>query len=308
MAYKLPLYIALPGKHIRKCLNEVLIIKAMPAFKKEIWDPPYCTIIGGAMYWLIISNMVLVGTIALATWLRVYLTLSFDFGRFDYKIWIMAILIPCGFYIPMWDSFGADGFWCYTSQENYTIPLILMGVNLLVLSSSSYFYIGLLGKIKSIELSKMGENRSAKVAQKIIAYLFIFLCQWIPALVYFIPSAFGYHETWTYYIIVFSLPLGGILNGIQYMVNEGWYDKVNRISELPNRGGSPTIIGNYDSSKQTSHQSPPSIYTLDERKVRPSGDEYDPEMTYNDDDDFENIDLEEIMEIAKASLKISIKK
>ncbi|CAG8487649.1 8972_t:CDS:2 [Diversispora eburnea] len=218
MAYKIPFYMALH-----------------PLAATDNWSEPYCSIIAGGFFFWTIFNILTVGMSALVSWLIVCKKAQLNFGTYDYKIFI----------IP---------FTCYTSDQYTTVPAILLIVDILVLTLSLCCYINILNEIKTSELCNRN-GHLIKAYRKILGYIVMYIVQWTPLMIYVIADVLNQERLWLYFFTVSFISMGGILNMVQYILNEGWKDKPDLLYEISRRGISQSI---------KSHEIETSLEVIDE--------------------------------------------
>ncbi|CAG8603201.1 10209_t:CDS:2 [Gigaspora margarita] len=211
MALRVPFYIAMSGRP---------------------WPDGDCQLIGGITFFLVSCNMLLVGSLAMLTFLRICRRLCIDLGRCDYKLF--AFVISLSFVLTMVGipSFGASKYWCFTNQINHIIPYTTLALNFSILVIIVFCYAMTLREINSIQFRKDHKCKfdtgtkhkkiEPIVVRKIIGYVLIFVIQWTPAMIYVFCQTIGYDQMWIYLVTEATVNLGGIGNMIQYIINEGW--------------------------------------------------------------------------------------
>ncbi|CAI2178154.1 10512_t:CDS:2 [Funneliformis geosporum] len=205
MAQKLPFYVAL-------------------SVNKQLWHGHSCEILAASFYYFAISNMLLVGSLSVLSYFRVCKTIYYELGLFDYKLFLLPIVLPVVMTIPAWKHFGANGYWCYANRASSFIPLSLFYVAIVILSTSLFCYIGI-----SYTINVARRNADSELFlhayKKIVGYLFIYIIQWTPVMIYVLVDNYQHRPMWEYVICFISLPLGGMLNAYRYISNEGWRTK-----------------------------------------------------------------------------------
>ncbi|CAJ0827935.1 7112_t:CDS:10 [Entrophospora sp. SA101] len=202
-----------------------LPISIHPAIFVENWPEPYCSIISGGFFFVTVTNIFMVGVIALMSWLVVCVGIQQpNYGRFDYKLFIVPIGSAICSTIVARPTFRSDEFWCYTSDEFTTIPKFLLAIDFIILVLTLFCYVSIIVRINSAELNNT--NRSFLIAsRKIVGYLTMYIIQWTPLMSYVIADILDQEYASVFFISVNFIAFGGILNMIQYVINEGWVNE-----------------------------------------------------------------------------------
>ncbi|KAF0364799.1 putative g-protein coupled receptor 21 [Gigaspora margarita] len=229
MALRVPFYIAMSDFFLF-CIHVLNL--GFPLFQGRPWPDGDCQLIGGITFFLVSCNMLLVGSLAMLTFLRICRRLCIDLGRCDYKLF--AFVISLSFVLTMVGipSFGASKYWCFTNQINHIIPYTTLALNFSILVIIVFCYAMTLREINSIQFRKDHKCKfdtgtkhkkiEPIVVRKIIGYVLIFVIQWTPAMIYVFCQTIGYDQMWIYLVTEATVNLGGIGNMIQYIINEGW--------------------------------------------------------------------------------------
>jgi len=236
MAHKLPFYVALSDLAIYIVLTINLYY---PAVNKQLWDDYSCKLVAASFYYFAISNMFLVGSLSVLSYFRVCRTVYYELGWLDYKLFLFPIVLPAVITAPAWRYFGSDGYWCYTNRTSSFIPLSLLYIAIVVLSTSLICYIGITYKINVARRTTDSEV-FLHAYKKIVGYLFIYIIQWTPVMVYVIADNHQHTQMWGYVICFISLPLGGMLNAYRYICNEGWWTK-KEVTEVISDNSANTV-------------------------------------------------------------------
>ncbi|CAG8621039.1 12931_t:CDS:2 [Rhizophagus irregularis] len=204
------------------------------ATKEEdiLWPSPYCEILGFFNTAFTLLNMLLVGSLSITTWLRVVQEYYFSWGRYDYKVWSPICLIS--FIIPLISvhDFGSQVYWCGINEyDNSLISTFLLVTILLTLITIVFCYMHVLKLIHNVREDSPIENSEAdiqrhnniekKILKKVMAYILVFIFQYIPLLLSDIFKLLKIN-----YIILLNalslsaISIGGISNLIQYIRNE----------------------------------------------------------------------------------------
>ncbi|CAG8478714.1 2421_t:CDS:2 [Dentiscutata erythropus] len=204
MALRVPFYIAMSGRP---------------------WPTDDCRLIGGVTFFFISCNMILVGSLAMLTFLRICRKWYIDLGKCDYKLFAFLISLSFVFTMAGISSFGPSKYCLIT-------PIITLALNFSILAIVVFCYAKTLRELNSIQLKKDYKSRfdtlskhkkiEPIVVRKIIGYVLIFIIQWTPAMIYVFCQIIGYDEMWIYLVTDATVNLGGIGNMIQYIINEGW--------------------------------------------------------------------------------------
>ncbi|CAI2184439.1 10513_t:CDS:2, partial [Funneliformis geosporum] len=114
-----------------------------------------------------------------------------------------------------WPSFGGDGYWCFQNRETKFIPLALLYADILILMTSLFCYIGIVHDINVSRFRNDQEN-FCTANKKIVGYLFTYILQWTPVMIYIIADIEQQANMWVFSICITSLPIGGILKTNQW--------------------------------------------------------------------------------------------
>ncbi|GBC06480.1 hypothetical protein RclHR1_06870011 [Rhizophagus clarus] len=251
MSHKLPFYMA---------FSEFLIYTALiinlyyPAINDRQWPEQSCKIMGLMFYFFAIFNMILVGSVAVITYLRVCKAMNIDTGVLDYKLFICPLIVPIVLSVPAWGYFGSDGYWCFQDRNSTFIPLVLLYLNIIILMTSLFCYIGIAHAI-NVSRFRNDEENFRTSNKKIIGYLFMFILQWTPVMVYLIFDINKEPDMWIFVICIISLPAGAILNTYRYISHESFWNTYpefgsrrdpssrneTNLHSIKNFGGPPTV-------------------------------------------------------------------
>ncbi|CAB4494157.1 unnamed protein product [Rhizophagus irregularis] len=251
MSHKLPFYMAFSEFFVYTAL---IINLYYPAINDKQWPEQSCKIMGLMFYFFAIFNMILVGSLALITYLRVCKAMNINTGILDYKLFIFPLIVPTILCIPAWEYFGPDGYWCFQNRASSFIPLVLLYMNISILMTSLFCYIGIAHAINVSRFRNDQENFRAS-NKKIISYLFMFILQWTPVMVFLIFDVNKEANMWIFVICFISLPAGGIINTYRYISNEGFWNTYSEfgtgrdpssrnqsnLHSIKNYGGPPTV-------------------------------------------------------------------
>ncbi|RIA97266.1 hypothetical protein C1645_300876 [Glomus cerebriforme] len=98
MAHKLPFYMALSDLAIYVTLTINLYY---PTANMELWPEHSCKIVAFTFFYSALSNMILVGCLAILSYFRVCKTMYYELGIFDYKLFLLPIVFPALISIPV---------------------------------------------------------------------------------------------------------------------------------------------------------------------------------------------------------------
>ncbi|CAG8488369.1 9979_t:CDS:2 [Rhizophagus irregularis] len=131
-----------------------------------------------------------------------------------------------------WSHFGSDQYWCYSSRTSSFIPLTLLYVDIATLTISIFCYIAISYAINVVRSRNDNNNHANNennlflpAYKKIVGYLFIYILQWTPVMVYVLIDTQQQTSMWVYVVCFSSLSIGGVLNAARYISNEGWWLK-----------------------------------------------------------------------------------
>ncbi|GBC06478.1 hypothetical protein RclHR1_06870009 [Rhizophagus clarus] len=141
--------------------------------------------------------------------------------------------------LTAWQHFGSDVYWCYSSRDSSFIPLTLLYVDIATLTISIFCYIAISYAINVVRSrNDSGNNNNENnlflpAYKKIVGYLFIYILQWTPVMVYIIIDSQRQTSMWVYVVCFSSLSMGGVLNAARYISNEGWWLKKENSEAAP---------------------------------------------------------------------------
>ncbi|CAG8508200.1 17945_t:CDS:2 [Funneliformis caledonium] len=107
LSLRFPFYIAITdfGLAVPHTINI-----AYTMIYKRTLSSPACEFFGGLMITFILLNLLLIGFIAITTWLRVVKEIIFNFGKYDFKLWVIiagiALISDC----VSFSEFGASKY------------------------------------------------------------------------------------------------------------------------------------------------------------------------------------------------------
>ncbi|RHZ83960.1 hypothetical protein Glove_86g79 [Diversispora epigaea] len=219
--------------------SSILSISIYPTIYLKILPQPYCSVVAGLNVAVFSFIRFMVAGIAISTYLRVCRSVYFDYGTYDWKIWLIAgvtsTLLACSGY----KNYGPAKYWCASIISSKYVPIFSSILSISVIGTCSFCYYNTIMKIRYVrkdtpEISNSGINCSsveknerieARVTRKVAGYILVFIIQWIPSIPYEVSTILNYGEIWTFLLIVASINLGGVGNAIFYVINEGWTSK-----------------------------------------------------------------------------------
>ncbi|CAB4374069.1 unnamed protein product [Rhizophagus irregularis] len=226
MTHKLPFYMALSDLIIYVSLTYYPLANMKP------WPDHSCKIVSLVFFYSSLSNMILVGCLAVLSYFRVCKTMYYELGIMDYKLFLLPIVFPALISVPAWSHFGSDQYWCYSSRTSSFIPLTLLYVDIATLTISIFCYIAISYAINVVRSRNDNNNHANNennlflpAYKKIVGYLFIYILQWTPVMVYVLIDTQQQTSMWVYVVCFSSLSIGGVLNAARYISNEGWWLK-----------------------------------------------------------------------------------
>ncbi|PKY48394.1 hypothetical protein RhiirA4_445320 [Rhizophagus irregularis] len=239
MIHKLPYYTAC----IDMLLNANFLVNIMhTAIRGRVWDDPVCQLMS-VFNWAFISiNLCFYCVIAITTYLRICHEKYFDYGRYDYKLWLIVLITSTILQIINIPNHGGRKYWCAGKPGQVRSPMILFVMITSSLLIVCFCYMNILVRIINIQnpsisaLSKDSANENGigndvleqraeierRAAKKILSYVVIFIMQWVPVQISAAARFFLNDHTWVYLVTSIGRSFGGIGNAIQYVLNEGW--------------------------------------------------------------------------------------
>ncbi|CAG8472963.1 16416_t:CDS:2 [Dentiscutata heterogama] len=88
-----------------------MALRGFPLFEGRPWPTDDCRLIGGVTFFLVSCNMILVGSLAMLTFLRICRKWYIDLGKCDYKLFAFLISLSFVFTMAGIQSFGASKYW-----------------------------------------------------------------------------------------------------------------------------------------------------------------------------------------------------
>ncbi|CAH1768518.1 10495_t:CDS:2, partial [Entrophospora sp. SA101] len=223
---------------------------------------PACSIIGSLLVFSTSLSTNLVVSISVVSWLRVVRGIWIDFGKCDYKLWVVLFSIGSFYFAFIVRNVSEHKYWCAPDYTDKFFSILAISVVLLTLSIITYCYAHVLMLIKRADYrsnmkSNSGDNSGSnngsssgilknkferKVFKKILTYVLVFLIQYIPCLVYEVVTVMnpGKQENGIVALIALTaFNLGAVGNFFQYITNEGFSLK-RSLSSVSNNESIPS--------------------------------------------------------------------
>ncbi|CAG8469962.1 11241_t:CDS:2 [Ambispora leptoticha] len=172
--------------------------------------------------------------ISIATYLEVARRIHVNFGRYDYRLFLMMTVLTFLSVFPkvMLTTYGPHLYWCAekNSLTNFLSIMITVGIPILT-TIICFIRIRIsLAKRRFIRLNNadLVGDRTVKTEEEIIIgkvarYVLVFVLQYIPMLVFailvFIRRSHQ-TQTWSYVLLIFGFSCGGIGNAINFILSE----------------------------------------------------------------------------------------
>ncbi|CAI2169331.1 7990_t:CDS:2 [Funneliformis geosporum] len=215
MALKIPFYFAVTD-FLLYTMNFPNILFLL--MFRHAWPDPVCPIIGFMTSFYAALNMILHLMISIMTYVRLCHNENFSSGVYDWKLLLIVISTSMLFALVPTYSYGVDIWWCSISRERdskvaYLAIIVTFGVVLI----NAFCYISVKRQIHGIE-----HSLHRKCVKKFVTYVSIFVLQWFFSFPNHITRLIADRSVWTFVLYVVSMNFGGILNGFQYHMSEGW--------------------------------------------------------------------------------------
>ncbi|RIB17864.1 hypothetical protein C2G38_2246125 [Gigaspora rosea] len=228
MAHRVPLYIALSDLIL---VSNNIINLSYTLINGHTLQGTSCKVIGGITYFALGCNIIIVGAMALVTYLRICRNHFVNLGKYDYKLFLSIMIFNIGFTIIVIPSLGPAKYWCISGQAPL-ISLLIVILNCTIFTITIFSYTMTLREInqrqkliKQYSLATPNLSWLEIIAtRKIIGYILTYLIQWTPVVIYVAGLMVDYDEVWTNIIAVATINFGGVANMIAYIVNEKWRD------------------------------------------------------------------------------------
>lgn len=228
--YKLPLFVAFSDVALGGLLTMNL---GYPATLVDNWMQPICSILAGAIFHVVISNILLVGIVSIIFCLQACRKIEINLGAYNYRLFVVTTILAAVFTVCTARTFGSDEFWCYAPDQFDRVPKILSSMCFVALVIGGFCYCNVLMKVNKISKTIL-TNKSydgemdltdkffIKDSKKLLGYLLIYNIKWIPLMVYVIADSSNYESVYVFFpVMMLFAVFGGILNLTQHLVNEG---------------------------------------------------------------------------------------
>ncbi|CAG8456666.1 10657_t:CDS:2 [Funneliformis mosseae] len=235
MTHRLPFYLACSDLLIYASLTTNLIY---PVFNGRTWLGTSCKIVSASFYIASIGNMILVCELSILSWSRVCKKTYAQLGKFDYRMFIAPCLIPFIITIPAFNSFGSDEYWCFMVHDDIVFRGVFLSISFTIFTITTFCYISIIYEIKTAEINS-GNQHFYRATRKISAYLSMYILQWTPFIIFVIIDFLDHAKMYVFFACAAFIPIGGILNAVQYVLNEGCFHDDNRSHAL-SRWSHPT--------------------------------------------------------------------
>ncbi|CAG8560851.1 7506_t:CDS:10 [Diversispora eburnea] len=235
MALRVPLYLGLMDVLL---LTIEFINIIYPTVYLKIIPQPYCSLIAGLNIGIIYFTRFMVAGIAIITYLRVCRKVYYNYGTYDWKIWLIAGIASTLLTASGYKSYGPTEYWCAARISSTYVPIFSLILSISVIGTCTFCYYNTIMEIRGVKKNTSNfsnttnnycknilsrtEQIEARVTRKVAGYILVFILQWIPSFPYEISIIMDKKEIWTFILVVASINLGGIGNAIFYVLNEGW--------------------------------------------------------------------------------------
>ncbi|CAB4445491.1 unnamed protein product [Rhizophagus irregularis] len=260
--YRLPFYTACTDFLIN-CNFFVNMLHT--AIYAQVWDDTPCKIIGALNWAFLTINLCFYAVIAVITYLRICREINFNYGKYDYKLWLIVIVGSIVIQLVNLQNNGKREYWCAAKSGQINSAIILFSTITIVLTIILFCYISILKKIhKTINFLRLSlpstnqddrsNNRNEsnanndridgisalerysevekRATKKILSYITMFILQWIPMSISQGARLVLNEEPWVYIMGTIGRSFGGIGNVIQFIINEGFIPKSYNNDEL----------------------------------------------------------------------------
>lgn len=187
------------------------------------WPDPVCGIMGFMTSFYASLNMILHLMISITTYIRLCHYENFSLGAYDWKFLTILFSASMVFAVIPTDNYGVDVWWCSILHErNSKAAYLAIIITISIVIINAYCYVSVMRQIHVIE-----DSLNRKCVIKFIIYISIFVCQWFFSFPNHITRLMEDTDVWTFILYGVSMNFGGILNGLQYYMVEGWPSKQN---------------------------------------------------------------------------------
>ncbi|CAB4397172.1 unnamed protein product [Rhizophagus irregularis] len=235
LSFKFPFYIAITDFLYS---SAILIEFAYTASNKtdfvknnetNTWPYLFCEILGFLIVFFVLLNIILVGAISIVTWLRVVREYYFEFGKYDYKIWLPIIFISLIIPLSTLNAYGSRGYSCGTKIGSDLVGIVVFVLIVVTLLTIIFCYVHVLKTIRDIQghipnssiEAVRNSNVERRTFKKVLTYILVFILQYIPILIYNISMILRARHIIFDALSPAVICIGGIANVFQYLRNEG---------------------------------------------------------------------------------------
>ncbi|KAJ3363870.1 hypothetical protein HDU91_002843 [Kappamyces sp. JEL0680] len=226
-----------------------------------------CTAASMYVAFAVFSNMSLIASIALLSYLTVCRHYKLDFGVYDWKLFVIVLVLSLIMAALGASSSGPSYYWCFFQPYSSKLfPIITAVVEVGMFNVVLVCFVLVWRTIRGAALNKAsvhstssitakstsswrrdeesssqmvhysnrqqgpgrGESVESVATRKMLLYTFNYFLTWGPTVPYVIGGLVDYYGDWTYVLTNVSINLGGILNAAALIRNEGIFDKYNQ--------------------------------------------------------------------------------
>ncbi|CAG8607433.1 9526_t:CDS:2 [Ambispora leptoticha] len=241
MSLRLPFYAAA----IDLFLTIVFLINVSYAARYAVqWYSPICEMLGALSVWSGCLNVHFFFVITILTYLRVCRKVQFDYGKYDYKFFLIIVLWASLPELPALNGgYGAQRWWCGTKGASRLIAITSFANLALGLCLTAFAYVRILILLAN-HRPQLDDpsNIERRITQVIVRYILLFFLQWLPAGAYSITQMNGDEAAWTYIVWILGQTFNGIANAIQYILIEGLSHKITLSSNSSNSSNNTILV------------------------------------------------------------------
>ncbi|GES95850.1 hypothetical protein GLOIN_2v1490005 [Rhizophagus clarus] len=244
MTYRLPFYTACTDFLLNGNFFLNMIHTAIYA---RVWDDIPCKIIAVFNWAFLTINVCLYVVIAVITYLRICRGIHFNYGKYDYKLWLIVIVGSLIIQLINLQNYGKREYWCAAKSGQFYSAIILFSIIAIILIIILFCYLSVLKKIhktinflKLLSSSNQNDRRYSrngntsvercteferKATKKILSYIAVFILQWTPISISQGARLVLDDAIWVYVMGSIGRSFGGIGNMIQFIINEGFISR-----------------------------------------------------------------------------------
>ncbi|GBB87683.1 hypothetical protein RclHR1_14170002 [Rhizophagus clarus] len=213
MTYRLPFYTACTDFLLNGNFFLNMIHTAIYA---RVWDDIPCKIIAVFNWAFLTINVCLYVVIAVITYLRICRGIHFNYGKYDYKLWLIVIVGSLIIQLINLQNYG--------KREYCVLKKIHKTINFLKLLSSSNQNDRRYSRNGNTSVERCTEFER-KATKKILSYIAVFILQWTPISISQGARLVLDDAIWVYVMGSIGRSFGGIGNMIQFIINEGFISR-----------------------------------------------------------------------------------